>query len=142
MAIWFHDVINEPGQPDNEARSADYFGKVADGKMAADFIERVVDLILVTTHRDAPLDADQRFICDIDLASFGCPWECFMRDTSAVKAEFTGPMEDYYRGKKAFLEHMLQRPRIFLTDFFNSRYEQQSRDNIRQLLTLLEQRAD
>jgi predicted metal-dependent HD superfamily phosphohydrolase len=142
MAIWFHDVINEPGQKDNEARSAEYFREAADGKMPADFIDRVVDLILVTTHRDAPLDADQRFICDIDLASFGCPWECFMRDTNAVKAEFTGSIEDYYRGKKAFLEQMLRRPRIFLTDFFNSRYEQQSRENIRRLLDLVEQRAD
>jgi predicted metal-dependent HD superfamily phosphohydrolase len=142
MAIWFHDVINEPGQKDNEARSAKYFRDAADGKMPADFIDRVVDLILVTTHRDAPLDADQRFICDIDLASFGCPWECFMRDTNAVKAEFTGSIEDYYRGKKAFLEQMLRRPRIFLTDFFNSRYEQQSRENIRRLLDLVEQRAD
>jgi predicted metal-dependent HD superfamily phosphohydrolase len=142
MALWFHDVINEPARKDNEARSADYFRALAGGHIDATFIERVVGLILVTTHTEEPLDADQRFICDIDLSSFGCPWECFMRDSQAVKAEFPGSIDDYYRGKKAFLEQMLKRPRIFLTDFFNSRFEQQSRDNIRRLLALVEQRAD
>jgi predicted metal-dependent HD superfamily phosphohydrolase len=142
MAIWFHDVINDPGSRDNEQRSADYFRGKADGLIDRDFIDAVVGLIMVTTHREPPSDPDQQFICDIDLASFGCPWECFMRDSSNVKAEFSGPEEDYYRGKKAFLQAMLARPRIFLTDFFNARYERQARDNIARLLDLLDQHRD
>ena len=142
MAIWFHDIINEPGVRDNEQCSADYFRGLATGLFDPGFIEAVVELILATTHREAPTDPDQQFICDIDLASFGCPWECFFRDSSAVKAEFSGTEEEYYRGKQAFLEAMLGRRRIFLTDFFNARYEQQARDNIRQLIELMERRAD
>jgi len=142
MAIWFHDIINEPGMADNEQRSADYFRTLTSGTADAQFIDAVVDLILVTMHQSAPVDPDQQFICDIDLASFGCPWECFFRDSSAVKAEFTGTEEEYYRGKKAFLQSMLERPRIFLTDFFHARYEQQARDNIERLMELIEQHAD
>jgi predicted metal-dependent HD superfamily phosphohydrolase len=142
MAIWFHDIINEPGASDNEQRSADYFRNLAGGLFDGDFVDAVVELILVTTHREAPVDPDQQFICDIDLASFGCPWECFLRDSSAVKAEFSGTEEEYYRGKKAFLQAMLRRVRIFQTDFFNTRYEAQSRDNIHRLLELIERRAD
>jgi predicted metal-dependent HD superfamily phosphohydrolase len=37
---------------------------------------------------------------------------------------------------------MLARPRIFLTDFFNARYERQARDNIARLLDLLDQHRD
>jgi len=142
MAIWFHDIINDPGAADNEARSAEYFRALADGQMDPALIDGVIALIMVTTHRQAPDDPDQQFICDIDLASFGCPWECFLRDSSAVKAEFSGTEEEYYRGKKAFLGAMLARPRIFLTDFFNTRYEQQARDNINRLLELIERRED
>lgn len=142
VAIWFHDVINDPGDANNERRSADYFRALATGALDHGFIEDVVGLILVTTHRRAPTDPDQQFICDIDLASFGCPWECFIRDSGRVKAEFTGTEEEYYRGKRAFLLGLLARPRIFLTDFFNSRYERQARDNIRRLLELIDRRGD
>ena len=142
MAIWFHDIINDPGAADNEQRSADYFRTLTQGVADAQFIDAVVNLILATTHRSAPDDPDQRFICDIDLASFGCPWECFIRDSVKVKAEFTGTEEEYHRGKKAFLQSMLERRRIFLTDFFNARYEQQARDNIQRLLEMIEQHAD
>ena len=142
MAIWFHDVINEPGARDNEQRSADYFRRLAGTLFDKEFVDAVVGLILVTTHRDTPSLPDQRFICDIDLASFGCPWECFLRDSSAVKAEFTGTEEEYYRGKEAFLRAMLGRSRIFLTDFFNQRYELQARENIGRLLEMIEKRID
>ena len=139
MAIWFHDVVNEPGVKDNEEQSAELFRQLASEVMDSDFIAAVVDLILVTTHSRTPDAPDHRFICDIDLASFGCPWECFEKDSVAVKAEFQGPDEDYYRGKKAFLEALLDRPKIFLTDFFNRRYEGQARDNIGRLLASIDQ---
>jgi predicted metal-dependent HD superfamily phosphohydrolase len=138
MAIWFHDIINEPSASENEQRSADYFRDLAGGQADRGFIETIARLILVTTHRGEPTELDQQFICDIDLASFGCPWECFMRDSTAVKAEFIGTEEEYYRGKKAFLKAMLARQKIFLTDFFNERYEQQARENIQRLLELID----
>lgn len=112
------------------------------GAMESDFIAAVVALILVTTHSRQPYAPDHQFICDIDLASFGRPWECFLNDSAAVKAEFQGPDDDYYRGKKAFLEALLKRPKIFLSDFFNQRHEDQARDNIRRLLGLINQRQD
>lgn len=142
LALWFHDVINDPGHADNETRSAAFFRHWADGVMAPDFIAAVVDLILATTHRGAVEDRDQQFICDIDLASFGCDWECYKRDTDNLKAEYVGSEEEYYRGKRAFLGAMLSRHRIFQTDFFHVRYEQQARDNIRRLLGLFDQRQD
>jgi predicted metal-dependent HD superfamily phosphohydrolase len=140
MAIWFHDLVNDPGDRTNEARSADKFRAVAEGVMDTGFTDGVAALIMATTHRERPTDPDQQFICDIDLTSFGCPWECFMRDSDAVKAEFPGSEEEYYRGKKMFLEQLLARPRIFLTDFFHQRYEDQARSNIERLLELIGER--
>lgn len=138
MAIWYHDVINDPGRQDNERRSAEHFRALAHGRLDPDFITVVEDLIMATTHRRPPEDLDHQLICDIDLASFGCPWECFMRDSDAVRAEFEGSDEEYYRGKATFLRTMLQRRKIFLTDFFHERYERQARKNIQRLLDLIE----
>lgn len=134
MAIWFHDVVNDPGARNNEALSAEKFRAVAGGMMDKALIDRVEALILATTHHSEPTDRDQQFICDIDLTSFGCPWECFIKDSAAVQAEYPGSEEDYNRGKKVFLENLLSRPKIFMTDFFHQRYEQQARDNIKRLL--------
>ncbi len=141
MAIWFHDVIHRAGQRDNERRSAEWFRDRANGILPGDLIAAVVDLILVTTHREPVNDLEHRFICDIDLASFGCPWECFLRNSDAVRAEFPIPDEEFYRGERGFLSALLQRPRIFQTDFFHERYEQQARENIDCLLALIEERA-
>lgn len=141
MAIWFHDVINEPGSRENEQLSADYFREKSRDIMNPEFIETVVDLILATIHDSPPTDPDRQFICDIDLSSFGCPWECFLRDSAAVKAEFPGTDAEYYRGKTAFLENMLARPRIFNSDFFHERYEQQARENVQLLLQMIDQKT-
>ncbi len=142
MALWFHDVINDPGNVDNETRSAAFFRHCGQGVMDDAFVAAVIDLILATTHREEPKDLDQQFICDIDLASFGRDWERYKRDTDKLKAEHLGSEDDYYRNKRAFLSAMLSKPRIFYSDFFHARYEQQARDNILRLLGLFDQQQD
>jgi predicted metal-dependent HD superfamily phosphohydrolase len=97
----------------------------------------VADLILFTTHRTTPADIDHRFICDIDLSSFGSPWDLFMANSVAIEAEFPGPRDEYVRREIRFLETLLRRPRIFLSDFFHDRCEERARDNIRRFLHLL-----
>jgi predicted metal-dependent HD superfamily phosphohydrolase len=138
-AIWFHDVIVVPGRRDNEERSAAYFGDVAAGKVAPGTIDAVRALILRTTHRDAPADPDHQFLCDIDLSSFGSPWEAFLENSAAVRAEFTGSDEEYYHCERAFLESLLRRARIFHSEFYHALYEGKARDNIRRFIGVLEQ---
>jgi predicted metal-dependent HD superfamily phosphohydrolase len=136
-AIWFHDVVLEPGRTDNEQRSADYFRQLAGAVMPGDFVGGVVDLILYTTHRTPPADLDHQFLCDIDLSSFGNPWDAFLANSKAIELEFSGTRDEYVRGETAFLEAMLRRPRIFMTDFFHDLFEDKARANIQQFLQLL-----
>lgn len=142
MAVWFHDVIYRPGQRDNELRSTEWFQGHAAGVMPADHIETVLDLIMATTHREQVDEPEQQFICDIDLASFGRPWEDFVRSSAAVRAEHALSDEEFYRGERAFLSNLLKRPRIFLTDFFYHRYEQQARSNITRLVGQIDRREN
>lgn len=142
MGIWFHDIIYEPGKEDNEARSADFFRKRATGAMDSEFVVAVEELILATTHRTMPVGPDRGFICDIDLSSFGLPWEGYMRDTENLRRELQVSDEEYDPKKRRFLEAMLSRPKIFVTDSFNARYEEQARTNIRRLLSLMDRGRD
>jgi predicted metal-dependent HD superfamily phosphohydrolase len=105
--------------------------------MPAGFVAAVADLILFTTHRTTPADLDHQFLCDIDLSSFGSPWDAFMANSRAIEAEFPGSRNEYVQRETAFLESLLRRPRIFMTDFFHDRFEATARDNIRRFLQLL-----
>lgn len=141
-AIWFHDVVYQPAAGDNEAQSAELFREAAQGAADASFVAAVIELILVTTHKQMPADRDQQFLCDIDLASFGAPWEIYLQDSTGLREESTCGNRDYNFRQRAFLQRLLDRPRIFFTDFFYMRYESRARANIQRYMSMLEQQQD
>jgi len=142
LALWFHDAIYVSGAKDNERRSADLFRQWTDGRAAPAFQQRVDDLIMATTHREAPSRDDARFIVDIDLSSFGLPWEAFERDGRLIRAEFVGIAdEQYYSGHLRFLQVLRNRPTFFNTEFFQQRYESVARENLTRIITDLHTRG-
>jgi predicted metal-dependent HD superfamily phosphohydrolase len=136
MALWFHDAIYVPGAADNERRSAKLFADRATG-IDAIFGRRVCALILATRHTGRVQGRDRAFTVDIDLAGFGAPWEEFMRQGDALRAEFHSQDDaQYYAGQIAFLKRLQQRRRFFATDYFRIRHEHAAQENLARLLTL------
>ena len=90
LALWFHDVIYETdvGAGENELASAELFLQCARAQFETSFRDRVYRLIMVTTHSESPQTLDEAFMVDIDLSSFGLPWEACSRDSEDVRAEF------------------------------------------------------
>ncbi|HOW76078.1 MAG TPA: hypothetical protein P5102_15595 [Candidatus Competibacteraceae bacterium] len=135
LALWFHDAIYVSGAKDNERRSADLFREYSGRLADAIFQQRIDDLIMATTHSGLPRQHDEQFIVDIDLSSFGLPWEAFMRDGLRIRAEFPHVKDDdYYPGHLRFLRGLCNRPAFFFTDCFRQRYERTARENIRRLV--------
>ncbi len=132
LAIWFHDIILEPGRHDNEARSADYYLELTDGIQPDDTRQLVHRLIMTTLHNGGSIDdADGIYMVDIDLSSFGLPWDEFMRDSRAIRAENPQLSDSqYFINQTGFQRSLLARPRFFLSDFFYQRLEQQARANL------------
>jgi predicted metal-dependent HD superfamily phosphohydrolase len=86
-------------------------------------------------HRQPPDKSDESYMVDIDLSSFGQQWSDFIRDTHNVRKEQTDvPDAIYYPAHAKFLRMLLDRPRIFYTDFFFDCYEETARCNIERLL--------
>ena len=139
MALWFHDVIYEIPANDNELRSAELFAARADGRSSERFRTKVHDLIMVTTHLDPPpRTLDESFMLDIDLSSFGRPWEEFLSDSREVRAELAHlPDAEFYPRQKKFLESLAARPRFCFTEFFRERHEERARRNIARLIAVL-----
>ena len=140
MALWFHDAIYDIPGEDNELRSAELFAARAAARGAEPLRSGVHRLIMVTTHRDAPPETlDESYMVDIDLSGFGLPWEEFLRESRAVRAERPQvPDADFYPRQKKFLESLVARPVLYRTDFFRERLEARARRNIERLCTTLD----
>ena len=142
MALWFHDAIYQPGAKDNERRSADLFRQWSGARADPVFQQRVDDLIMATTHQEPPDQGDAKFLVDIDLSSFGLPWETCERDGRLIRAEFAGVADDqYYPGHLRFLRTLQDRATFFCTAFFQQRYELVARANLARIIADLRARG-
>jgi predicted metal-dependent HD superfamily phosphohydrolase len=138
MALWFHDAIYTPGSSENEKESAELFVRAAKDHFRPSFIRKVYELIIATAHKEPAQGCNEQFVTDIDLSSLGADWEEFLRDTKALREEHADSSDAmYYVAHAKFLTSMLQRPRIFRTEFFYGCYEQRARENITRLLAVL-----
>jgi predicted metal-dependent HD superfamily phosphohydrolase len=129
LALWCHDVIYVPGAADNEARSAEWFRRWADDRIA--LCEPVCEMILATRHICAPEELDARFACDIDLATLGAPRRQFRENGVRLRAE-RPDLDDraYDQHERMLLGRLLARPRIYLTDYFHAQCEARARRNL------------
>lgn len=132
LAIWFHDVIYQIADPDNERNSADWFATQARDDLPDALIEQVYEMIMATKHCETPSTSESAYVVDIDLSSFGLPHDEFIADSRLVRAESTHLSDsEFYRGQREFLNKLLKRERIFVTDIFNDSFEERARENIR-----------
>ena len=139
LSIWFHDVIYDAKSNDNEEKSAQFFLKTCGNSVDEKLKSKVYDLIIVTIHKELPLTLDEKFMVDIDLSSFGLPWEKFLRDSQAVREEFRHLSdEEFYSAQKQFLEALVARKHFCFTKFFRERHEETARENIARYLKKLE----
>ena len=142
LALWFHDIVFQPGAADNEEKSARLFERSAAGHFKPDLAKKVSVLIHTTVHRDPPQEENARYLCDIDLSSLALPWAQFLTDSAALRAEHSGTADaPFYCAKISFLSSLLDRSAIFLTEFFRSRHEHAARENIRRYITELQSKG-
>ena len=104
-------------------------------------VDDVERLVLATRYGELPRRDDEAWIIDIDYSSFALPWEEFLRDSQAVRAERPDLGDgDFAIQQSRFLESLLARPFLYHTDFFRERCESQARRNIAGYLETLRRR--
>jgi predicted metal-dependent HD superfamily phosphohydrolase len=129
LAVVFHDAVYDPTRHDNEARSAQRARDLA-GAPA-----RTTELILLTARHGstAPgsVDADAAHFLDCDAAILGASGAAFDAYDAAIAAEYVDIPADAFRaGRRRFLDVMLARPRIFLSELFHDELEDAARANL------------
>lgn len=135
MALWFHDAIYEPFAKDNEDRSAELLKQCSRTiGMSHSVTDRAAHLILQTRHSAPPDPSDLAagYTIDIDLSILGEDPETFDQYEAAVRREYEAvPDADFWRARSGILQGFLDRPAIFTTPVFQTRYEEQARRNLR-----------
>lgn len=132
LAVWFHDIVLQPGRSDNEALSAELYLQLSDQVHRDELRELVARLIIATQHDGGSLeDADAIFMVDIDLSSFGLSWEEFQRDSQDLREECPECSDaEYHRKQEAFRSALATRESFFRSALFRERYEQQAQENL------------
>ena len=132
LAIWFHDVVYQPGATNNEQLSADQFMQTTKNRFDDSLRNTVYQHIMATLHLHSEMNhADTKYMVDIDLSSFGLPWPEFIHDSENLRREMAHLSNaDYCRKQSAFQQALMDRPRFFRSDYFYQNYESQARQNL------------
>lgn len=140
FAIFFHDIIYNPLQPDNEERSAaaavahlhNINYPVAKTGKISDFI--IATKTHINTHHDPDLD----YFLDFDLQILGASPETYRAYAQQIRQEYqVYPDKVYIPGRKKVLQHFLEMPAIYTTPAFRKLYETPARTNIQAELNTL-----
>jgi predicted metal-dependent HD superfamily phosphohydrolase len=160
--IWYHDPIYNPyaqqeslGYSERESiklleyMARSWFNQLhgIHWSLVEAFLNKAKDAVEVTAHhlkyKPDDFSEAQQLMADIDLAALGLPWDAFLRNTENVCKEYEMSDSVVERGRIAegnavFLAKMLERPRLYYTEAFYQKYEEQARENIAQRIREVE----
>lgn len=135
-AVLFHDAVYRCGAPDNEARSADAARAAIARWLPSIDVDRVAALVELTARHGAltagELDLDAALFVDCDMAILGAAPAEYAHYARLVAEEWAEvlPAAAFRAGRRAFLDRLLAREAIYLSDMFRQRLEARARANI------------
>ena len=139
FALFYHDVIYDVLRNDNENRSAALarerlrFIRVPEGSILC-----CVQHILGTKNHISSSLPDTNYFTDADLAILGQSTEVYIVYCKRIRKEYAVyPDGVYYAGRKKVLQHFLEMDRIFITEAFQSRFEEKARYNLKTELSTM-----
>lgn len=144
LALWYHDVVYEPGATDCEERSARQLladaaemgipGAQVAAVPGGAASERAAAAVRATAHGGAVSDPLAALVADIDLSILGRDPLRFMDYEYGVGEEYAAvPAKAFFAGRKRFLTALLAAP-LFHTPAFRERYEAGARAQVAALL--------
>ena len=147
LAVLYHDAIYEAGRKDNEARSAELAMEQIARFLPESGIDtlRVAELIGLTARHgqlspgdfgDDGFSLDTRHFLDCDMAILGAEPAIFEAYDRGIAEEYRGQVPGFlFRlNRKRFLKGLLDRERIYLSDWFHQRYDAAARANLRRAI--------
>lgn len=132
VAILFHDFVYDPTRKDNEERSAALAETILkDLDYPEARIKKTASWIRATQHHTPNGDPDLDHLLDFDLQILGAEPEQYRQYTEQIRKEYELYPDALYRpGRKATMQHFLEREYIYATPHYRERFEATTRKNI------------
>ena len=139
LALYYHDAIYKPTSSTNELESADWASSFLRSIGAPDDrCERVHSYIMATKHTGEMLSGDAAIVVDVDVSILGRDPDEYDVYERAIRKEYRWVPSRIYRRKRIeILQSFLDRPALYASERFRSRYEQQARDNLQRAIAML-----
>lgn len=131
-AVFYHDIVYEPGRKDNEERSAAIATEhlVAMGVRDKD-LQWCAEAIIATASHQRHTDPSVNYLLDADLAVLGAPAPLYQQYSRQIRQEYSMfPDPVYYSGRAEVLNRFLNDPCLYKTIYFREQLEQQARINL------------
>jgi len=132
FALWGHDIVYDPQSSTNEKRSAELTEYIARKIGLSVFFQMgAYGLVIATKHVKPPETPNEKLIIDVDLSILGKPADVYADVEKKIRAEYhIYSDEDFAKGRADILQSFLDRPHIYNTEHFRSKYEAKARKNL------------
>lgn len=139
FSLYYHDIVYDATQSDNEEQSAMVAAeRMRCIKVPEPIIEVCEQHILATKWHKPSANMDSNYFTDADLSILGYSFEAYSMYAKSVRMEYLIYSDRIFNeGRSKVLKHFLRMERIFKTDFFYSRFEQQAKCNLAKELDTL-----
>jgi predicted metal-dependent HD superfamily phosphohydrolase len=139
FTLFYHDIVYNTLKSDNEDRSAELAEiRMKQINVPIEIIENCKSQILATKKHEDNSDFDTKYFIDADLSILGQDTETYKVYFQNVRKEYSiYPNILYNPGRKKVLKHFLEMDRIYKTDYFYTKYENQAKMNLQNELEYL-----
>lgn len=141
IALFYHDVIYDPKSSSNEQDSANKMAADLQGVLSDEKIAVIHEYILATKNHTNLLTGshqhDLAYLLDIDLAILGSQPDRFDEYDAQIRQEYAWVNGLIYHTKRqSVLRTFYRKDRIYLTDYFYDKLENQARENLKRHLSI------
>lgn len=134
LAIWFHDIEQGFAHEQNSVDVMNIFLEPHRNSIRGRLIKKASELILDTRHPGNPQTNDGKLIHDIDLYGFSRGIKQGLRDSLAIRKEYSDVSnKNFFSNRKIFLENLLAAGPIFKHQSFFY-LEKKAQKNIKELI--------
>ena len=106
--------------------------------ISTDKTTQIYNQILATKSHDNSDCNDTNLFTDADLSILGSDWDSYLIYLNQIRQEYKlYPDLIYKPGRKQVLQHFIEKQRLFKTDYFHKKFENQAKSNLEKELKLL-----
>jgi len=132
FALFYHDYIYKVSNKDNEERSAEEASKkLFLLQLSPSRISFVKELVVATKSHQHNTNNDINLFTDADLSILGSDRNSYDQYVKQIRKEYSIYPDLLYKpGRRKVLNHFIEMPSIFKTDFFRQKLEKSARENL------------